>query len=344
MTGEGRKSEVELLKRLSPLLDQALDKSPQALRRWLDGLDASHADILPTLRQILFPSSEAEESNLLERLPEMTGLDLARDASVREHEQGALIGPYRLMRLLGQGGMGDVWLAERADGLLKRLVAIKLPVLSLRRNVLVQRFDRERDILATLNHPHIARLYDAGFAEDGQPYLALEYVQGIPITEYAQVHALDVSSRVALIQQVMEAVQFAHANLVIHRDLKPGNILVTDQGQAQLLDFGIAKLLQAESQHADETELTRMGGRALTLHYAAPEQWMGLPISIAADIWSLGVLLYELTTNNRPFEATTSQGVDHMVIHHDPMRPSLVKGGVLASIGRHTAVDLDTIV
>ena len=164
-------------------------------------------------------------------------------------------------------------------------------MLSARRSVLVQRFARERDILGSLAHPHIARLYDAGLASDGQPYLALEYVEGRAITAYCAEGALATRARVQLLQQVLQAVQYAHANLVIHRDLKPSNVLVTAQGQAMLLDFGIAKLLQEDSPEAAETELTRLGGRAMTLHYAAPEQISGAPISIATDVWALGVLL-----------------------------------------------------
>ena len=172
-------------------------------------------------------------------------------------QSGSVVGIYRLEREIGQGGMGEVWLAMREDGQLKRRVALKLPMLSARRNVLVQRFARERDILGSLAHPNIARLYDAGLAEDGQPYLALEYVEGQPITAFCNERDLDVRARVRLLLQVLQAVQFAHANLVIHRDLKPSNVLVTAKGQAMLLDFGIAKLLQEEAQAAPETELTR---------------------------------------------------------------------------------------
>ncbi len=167
---------------------------------------------------------------------------------------GTMVGAYRLLRELGVGGMGEVWLAERADGTLRRRVALKLPTLGVRRSVLVQRFERERDILAALEHPHIARLYDAGFAADGQPYLALEYVEGWPIDVWCREHTLPIPARVRLLLQVAEAVAYAHSRLVLHRDLKPSNILVTAQGQVRLLDFGIAKLMQGN--HAAETQLT----------------------------------------------------------------------------------------
>jgi len=233
---------------------------------------------------------------------------------------GDAVGPYRLVRELGHGGMGEVWLAERIDAAPKRPVALKLPMLGVRRHVLVQRFARERDILGALVHPHIARLYDAGLAADGQPYLALEYVDGQPITAWCDAHGLDTRARVVLVLQVMSAVQYAHANLVIHRDLKPSNVLVTADGRAMLLDFGIAKLFQEAQGEAMETELTRVGGRALTLDYAAPEQVSGAPISIATDVWALGVLLYQLLAGQRPFAGTRHE-VEHAILTQEPARP-----------------------
>jgi serine/threonine-protein kinase len=217
-------------------------------------------------------------------------------------------------------------------------------MLSLKRSVLVQRFERERDILASLTHPNIARLYDAGFAETGQPYLALEFIEGQPITVYADAHALGTKARIGLLRQVMDAVQYAHANLVIHRDLKPGNVLVTAEGKALLLDFGIAKLLEVDASQANETELTRLGGRALTLQYAAPEQVSGQAISIATDIWALGVLHYELLTGKRPFEIKDSATLEQNVLNSDPIRPSQRKAGALRELPSGLATELDTIV
>ena len=255
-----------------------------------------------------------------------------------EFHAGHRIGPYRLLEPLGRGGMGEVWRAERVDGQLKRQVALKLPVLAGRLSVLAQRFARERDIVGALAHPHIARLYDAGIAEDGQPYLALELVDGLPITDHCQQQALPVRERVQLMLQVMQAVQHAHANLVIHRDLKPGNVLVTPQGQAMLLDFGIAKLLLGESTVAPETELTMVGGRAMTLEYAAPEQIDGAPISIATDIWALGTLLYELVAGRRPFTGGHRHALEQAVLRAEPARPCP------STLPRAAAADLDTIV
>ncbi|MBL8323392.1 MAG: serine/threonine protein kinase [Rubrivivax sp.] len=311
---------VEDLKKLSQLLDTALDLDPAEQEAWLARLEAADdvaARLAPNLRQLLARKGAGETADLIDRgpvfaLPE--GVASARAAA------GDRVGPYVLVRELGVGGMGEVWLAERADGALKRQVALKLPMFSARRGVLVQRFARERDILAALAHPHIARLYDAGLAEDGQPYLALEYVQGEPITTYCKALGLGPRERVALLRQVLEAVQFAHANLVIHRDLKPGNVLVRADGQAMLLDFGIAKLMESEQGQAQETELTRVGGRALTLGYAAPEQIAGAAVSTATDVYALGALLYELLAGVRPFEGKPHE-VEAAVLGQEPPRP-----------------------
>lgn len=308
---------ADRLKRLSVLLDVGMDLDEPARAEWLAGLRGDQAELGPTLREMLGRDAARETAELLAREPGFTTPHA--DAAASEWQAGDSVGPYRLLSLLGCGGMGEVWLAEPGDGQLKRQVALKLPVLGLRRGLLVQRFARERDILASLVHPHIARLYDAGMADDGQPYLALEYVAGVPITEHAQQRALSLRERVQLMRQVMDAVQFAHTHLVIHRDLKPGNVLVTEQGTAMLLDFGIAKLLDDEQGQAHETELTRLGGRALTLGYAAPEQISGLPVSTATDVHALGVLLYELLSGQRPFTGGPRE-VEQAIVSQDPAR------------------------
>ncbi|MEP7302510.1 MAG: serine/threonine-protein kinase [Caldimonas sp.] len=306
------------LKRLSSLLDLGLDVAPEQREAWLDALTGEDARLSPVLRRMLAGSAGADSTDPLGRVPSFTALGPASPGSAG-FAVGDRVGPYGLLRELGAGGMGEVWLAERSDGQLKRQVALKLPLLGLRRSVLVQRFARERDILGGLAHPHIARLYDAGLDEDGQPYLALEYVEGEPITRYCQERRLGLRERIAVLRQVMDAVQYAHAHLVIHRDLKPGNVLVTAAGQAMLLDFGIAKLLQDEQTESGETELTRLGGRALTLSYAGPEQVAGAPVSIATDIWALGVLMFELLTGERPFRGERRE-LEQAILHNDPPR------------------------
>lgn len=330
----------EDLRTLSALLDQAMALPAAGRASWLDCLQGDALRLAPTLRALLAKHASRETVDLVDRPPLFTA-PAGSEPLCSEFRPGVSIGPYRLVRKVGEGGMGEVWLAERDDGRLKRSVALKLPFLGARRGVLVQRFARERDILASLTHPHIARLYDAGIAEDGQPYLALEYVEGQPITAYCNERALSVRARVELLQQVLQAVQYAHANLVIHRDLKPSNVLVTRDGQAMLLDFGIAKLLQDDAQQAEETELTRDGGRALTLQHAAPEQIRGAPISTATDVWALGVLLYELIAGERPFRDETRGQLEQAILNDEPPRPC---AGITKPIGRGPAADLDTIV
>jgi len=195
--------------------------------------------------------------------------------------------------------MGTVWRARRSDGVVKRSVALKLPHLGPFNAQLAERFILERDILAELAHPNIARLYDAGVSDQGQPFLALEYIDGVSIHEYCDKNRLTVRRRLILFGQVLEAVQYAHARLVIHRDIKPSNILVTSEGTVHLLDFGIAKIL-ADGQTGDSPQ-TEFGARALTPDYASPEQITGQPLTITSDIYSLGVVLYELLAGRRPY-------------------------------------------
>src|ERR1035438_8405939 len=203
------------------------------------------------------------------------------------------IGPYLLDRLLGRGGMGAVYLAHRADGQFEQKVAIKLIDLPLATSVFQKRFRQERQILAGLQHPYIARLLDGGVTAAGDLYLVMEYVDGVPIHRFCEEHRLSVQQRLELFKQVCEAVQFAHQNFVVHRDLKPDNILVAADGTPRLLDFGTAKLL-SPSVDRPGSELTREGYQSYTPQYASPEQVLGNPITTASDTYSLGVLLYLL--------------------------------------------------
>ncbi len=320
---------------LSGLLDQLLDLPEEFRTEWLEHLGPAYADLLPVLRQLIQTQESAGSSDFLNTLPRMRG------AANPAFYGGALVGPYRLLSELGQGGMGVVWLAERSDGEMKRTVALKLPLISLHNRTLAERFTRERNILAQLAHPRIARLYDAGVAEGGQPYLALEYVEGERITTYCGQRTLDLNSRLQLFLQVLGAVQYAHSNLIVHRDLKPANILVTNGGDVRLLDFGIAKLLTEGE--ADETELTRDGGRALTYDYASPEQIAGGTITTASDVYSLGVILYELLTGARPYnpKRKTLSGLEDAILEAEPVQPSSAATGRSA---HQLKGDLDTIV
>lgn len=224
--------------------------------------------------------------------------DLEAAATVLD-DTPSRIGPWQLVREIGEGGMGQVFLAERADGQFEQRVAIKLLKRGMDSHAILARFLRERRILAGLEHPNIARLLDGGIAEDGRPYFVMEHVDGQAITRYSDERRMPVGDRLALFQQVCVALEYAHRNLVVHRDLKPSNILVTSDGHPKLLDFGIAKLLTAtDGDHADT--LTEAGARPMTPEYAAPEQFTGGPISTSTDVYSLGVVLHELLAGSRP--------------------------------------------
>ena len=235
--------------------------------------------------------------------------------------QGTTVGPYRILRVLGSGGMGTVYLAERADDAFQRQVAIKVVAGALARPEFVERFLTERRILAALDHPNIARLIDAGATADGLPYVVMELVDGEPIDRYC--HDRPARSRLELMRLVCAAVHYAHQRLVIHRDIKASNILVTRDGQPKLLDFGIAKLLEPDP---DLSERTETMARALTPESASPEQLSGQPITVASDIYSLGVLLYRLLAERKPFDQESSSYVDlvRAICEDDPPPPSQV--------------------
>ncbi len=329
---------------LSTLLDQLLEQPAESRAAWIEALGPEYASVLPILREMALAQTNIGP-DFLSTLPRI-------ETSAEGSAEGALVGPYRLLSELGQGGMGVVWLAEHSGGQIKRKVALKLPIVSLHNPALAERFNRERDILAQFAHPNIARLYDAGVTEQGQPYLALEYVEGEQITAYCDRRSLGVKSRLSLFLQVLRAVQYAHTNLIVHRDLKPANILVTNQGDVRLLDFGIAKLLTEGE--VKETELTRIGGRVLTPDYASPEQITGDAITTASDVYSLGVILYELLTGERPYKLKweTRGGLEDAIVGVDPVRPSQAtrdegkaraRGVTSQKLARALKGDLDSI-
>jgi eukaryotic-like serine/threonine-protein kinase len=312
--------------RLNDLLDEALALPPPERAGWLAALPAEHAALKDTLAKLLDVRSGIETGDFLGTLPKLDGASAATlTPDIGAPKAGDAVGPYRLLRELGEGGMGSVWLAERSDGQLKRQVALKLPRLTWARG-LAERLARERDILATLEHPHIARLYDAGVDKLGRPWLALEYVQGRPIDSVAKNKGLTVRQRVELLLQVCDAVAYAHSRLVIHRDLKPGNILVTDDGQVRLLDFGIAKLIRGD--RAEGTALTALAGRALTLDYASPEQVRGQALTTASDVYSLGVVAYEVLAGTRPYRLKRGSAaeLEEAIQNADPPAASAAAG------------------
>ena len=235
---------------------------------------------------------------------------------------GTQVGPYRIEKLIGEGGMGAVYLARRDDDQFEQQVALKLVRPGFRSSELYRRFRIERQILARLTHPNITRLLDGGITADGQPYLVMQYVDGQPITNFCDNHALSIDERLTLFSTVCDAVQHAHNNLVVHRDLKPSNILVTEEGVVKLLDFGIAKLLEPE--HYLSGPITQSQMRLMTPEYAAPEQVKGEPITTATDTYALGVLLYELLTGQRPYRLTSRVQAEivRVICEEDPQRPS----------------------
>jgi eukaryotic-like serine/threonine-protein kinase len=322
------------VRRLSRLLDQALDMDPDARRRWLDTLPASDEDLRPSLEKALFGAPGVETLDFAERMADAE--DAANAVSVAA---GEMVGPYRLIRELGSGGTASVWLAERADGLVQRQIALKLPHLGIIDRGLAERIARERNILAGLEHPNIARLYDAGVDAKGRPYLAIEYVDGLSPDQYCQKHSLGMRDRLTLFVGIARAVAYAHARLVVHRDLKPSNVLVTATGEVRLLDFGIARLLQSDlpGKHFQ----TRIGVRPLTPAYAAPEQFTGGQITVATDVYSLGVILYELLTGRSPYSPSrqTLAAMEEAVLSQEPVPASKVA----ESSARALRGDLDTI-
>lgn len=332
--------DAERWQKLSPLLDALLDLDDDERTRRLGEIRAQDPQLADDLEELI--RLEAGGDDLLSRPL------VAPNAGI---VPGRMVGPYELERLLGEGGMGQVWLARRADGLYQRRVALKLLRPGIADPSLRLRFTRERQILARLEHPHIARLLDAGISSDQQPYLALEYVEGEPITDWCRARDPDTRTRVRLFLQVCEAVSHAHTNLIVHRDLKPSNILVTPLDEVRLLDFGIAKLLGTH----DANERTGTGLRTFTLHYAAPEQIRGEPVTTMTDVYSLGVILYELLADQKPYrlKRQTDAQWEEAILNVDPVRPSQA---ILRSLDtatspalmrrrmREVAGDLDNIV
>ncbi len=283
-------------RRLSPYLDDALDLPPEARAGWLATLRASDPVLGRDLDDCLREARAVDDAGFL---------DGSAMAAPAPSMAGQRIGAYRLVSLIGEGGSGSVWLADRCDGRFRGRVAIKLLNLALAGPAGEERFRREGTILARLRHPRIAHLVDAGVSAAGQPYLVLELVDGEAIDRHCDANALTVDARLHLFLDVLDAVAFAHANLTVHRDIKPANVLVSAEGHVTLLDFGIAKLIDAEpgwheGRSAEAAALTREIGRALTPEYAAPEQLAGGAVTTATDVYALGVLLYLLLTGRHP--------------------------------------------
>ncbi|MFZ9478388.1 MAG: protein kinase domain-containing protein [Steroidobacteraceae bacterium] len=320
---------------LSKLLDEVLALPPADRDAWLKALPAEHWALRETLRRLLEVQAGIETRPFLDTLPKLTTASTPVSGLVAGDE----VGRYRLLEELGTGGMGCVWLAERADGQLKRKIALKLPRM-VWADDLATRMARERDILGALDHPYIARLYDAGVDEKGRPYLALEYVEGQRIDAYCDARSLTLRQRIELFLQVVAAVQYAHVNLVIHRDIKPANVLINQQGMAKLLDFGIARLEVDAQVLQGLGEAPETNTRAMTPRYASPEQVRGERLSLASDVYSLGVLLYELLTGRSPYQLRNDSraALEIAVTEGDIRQPSRVDVTPQAAQARQSTV------
>ncbi len=315
-------ADVERLRRVRTLFDAAMDQPPGERVAFLE----REAGEDPTLR---------DDVAQLVTLAERTGAPLDTPLAPPPSDAGGLVGqrlgPYDVVRVIGEGGMGAVYEGIRADDQFRKRVAIKLVHRGRQSDLTFARFRRERQILANLGHPAIATLLDGGVTPDGRPFLVMEHVTAEPITAWCDARRLGVRARVELFRQVCAAVRYAHLNLVIHRDLKPANILVTEDGQVKLLDFGIAKLLHEEED--DEAPITRAGARAFTPEYASPEQLRGEPLTTASDVYSLGVVLFELLAGTRPHAVASRALVDieREVLRGPTPRPSTAATDVAAA-------------
>lgn len=296
---------------------QALELPPAERVAFLDTACDGDEGLRREVERLL--AADARNATFLER---PAGEMLGWRPPAGEEEEGGRLGPYRLLRRIGGGGMGMVYLACRDDAEYQREVAVKILRAGLEGTEAYHRFLAERQILAQLQHPNIARLYDGGTTEDGRPFLVMELIDGLPVDEYCDRQQLTIDQRLDLFRRICAAVEHAHQNLLVHRDIKPGNILVTPEGEPKLLDFGIAKQLEPKIA-SDSGPLTRTGLRIMTPSYASPEQVKGEAVTTASDVYSLGVLLYELLTGRSPYPAAeVTYEIERAICEQEPERPS----------------------
>jgi serine/threonine protein kinase len=319
---------------VSPHLDHALSLPEEEREAWVQSFRVNNPALADLIEKLLAEHRSLAQEDFLEGHPPHPASESALT--------GSTIGAYTLISPIGQGGMGSVWLAERNDGRFERRVAVKFLNFAVAGGG-TERFKREGRILGQLAHPHIAELIDAGVTSKGEPYLVLEHVEGQHIDEYCDRHELDVDARIRLVLDVLGAVAHAHANLIVHRDIKPHNVVVRSDGQVKLLDFGIAKLLEDEGSGGAATQLTRDAGGALTPEYAAPEQVTNQPVTTATDVYGLGVLLYVLLTGQHPAgpESHSTADLVKAIVEIEPERPSdiVVSARIGAEARRANAVE-----
>jgi serine/threonine protein kinase len=317
---------------LERLFHEALEQPQDVRARFLETACGADAQLRAELERLLGADEIAHA-----RIERIVADGAARAADALIDLPGALIGPYRLIETLGQGGMGAVWLAEAAPAARAGRVALKLIRPEIASPDIIRRFRSEQHILANLRHPNIAQLVSGGTTDDGRPYFVMEYIEGERIDDWCCDRGLRVDARIALFLAVCAAVHYAHANGVVHRDLKPGNILVTRDGTPKLLDFGIAKIL-GRSSHAIQTA---PGVRMMTPHYASPEQVRGSPVSPATDVYALGVVLYELLTEQLPYriEKNLPHLLANAILAQEPLPPSAMVHS--QELREHLAGELD---
>lgn len=296
-------SDYQRNRELDELLLQVLDLPPEERKPFLTGATSHDPELLNEVYKLLQYHDESL-TYFGETLSDfLAPLMPVLEGEIPDYnftfEEDTLIGNYRIKKLIGKGGMGQVYLAVRDDGVFKKEVALKCIKKGMDSEEILKRFSYERQVLAKLQHPNIATLFDGGLNDDGHPFFVMEYVDGVPVVRYCDEHKLTVQERLNLFLSICDAVQYAHQKLVIHRDLKPSNILVTEKGEVKLLDFGIARLLDDENPYFT-APVTRAGIRLMTPEYAAPEQKKNDPVSTATDVYSLGVLLHELMTGRLP--------------------------------------------
>lgn len=305
--------------KISEIIETALEKPETERAAFLTAVCGQDTDLRAEIESLL--SYEETEADVFEKNRITTPIFVDND-KLTDNFIGKQISKYKITKLLGEGGMGAVFLGERTDGDFDQQVAIKLLKQGFVSKIALNRFVSERRILARLHHRYIAQLIDGGTTDDGMPYLIMEYVEGLPLLDYCREKNLGLKVRLEIFQNICSAVQYAHQHLVIHRDLKPSNILVIEDGSPKLLDFGISKLVSQD----DDAQQTQTEFRALTPAYASPEQIRGEPISTASDVYSLGVILYELLTGKRPYETDSKNfsQIIKIICEDEPTRPSLV--------------------
>jgi serine/threonine-protein kinase len=308
--------------KLEEVFQAALEVPPEERRAWLERRCGEDAELHAKVSSLL--AAEAASTNFLPKanFAKVVGALMAESGEARE---GQRVGPYKILREVGRGGMGVVFLAEREDEQFRQLVAIKVVKRGLDTEEILRRFRNERQILASLNHANIAQLFDGGETPDGRPYFVMEYVEGLPLLRYCDERGLSIKERLQLFRRACSPVSYAHQNLVVHRDLKPSNILITlnAEGEAtpKLLDFGVAKIMNPELAGQTQTQALH---RVMTPEYASPEQVRGGPVTTATDVYSLGVILYELLTGARPFDLrnSTPEEMSRLICDAEPSKPS----------------------